>query len=129
MVLQHGWSNAAAPVDNWWSLPGGTTGVTWGVSFARFGCRCELIFENPDATVNLARWQALQAHRAEIVSHFGDELNFDDLPNRKAGRIETRLIGPSIQDQERWPDILLWMEDTQLRLRAAINAVGGVPKI
>ncbi|HTI23494.1 MAG TPA: hypothetical protein VL652_21040 [Kutzneria sp.] len=36
--------------------------------------------------------------------------------------------GPSITDQQRWPDILLWMEDTQLRLRAAIDAVGGVPK-
>lgn len=128
IVLQHGWSTAAAPEDNWWNLPSGTTGVTWGLAFTRFGCRSELALESSDAAVNLARWHALAARRDEITAGFGDELIFDDLRNRKACRIETRLLGPSITDQERWPDILLWMEDTQLRLRAAIDAVGGVPK-
>lgn len=128
-VQRHGWSNSAPPPQNWWDLPGGVTGASWVVSFTQFGCRSELAFQHPDAATNLARWEVLADRSAEIIDRFGDDLVFDELPNNKACRIETRLIGPAITDQDRWPDLLRWMEDTQLRLRAAIDAVGGVPKV
>ena len=127
IVRSHGWSKAAPPAQYWWDLPSGVTGVSWMVAFTTFGCRSELNFNDPDAAVNLARWEALAVRSAQIIDHFGDDLIFDELPNNKSCRIETRLIGPSIEDRERWSDILLWMEDTQVRLRAAIDAVGGVP--
>src|SRR3954447_1511934 len=52
---QRGWTNAAAPPQNWWSMPAGVTGVSWGISYAQFGCRSELYFGDPDPEVNLAR--------------------------------------------------------------------------
>ena len=128
-VQRHGWSNSAPPPQHWWDLPGGVTGTSWVVSFTQFGCRSELYFQHPDAATNLARWEVLAVRSPDIIEHFGDELIFDELPGQKACRIETRLIGPSVTEQDRWPDLLRWMEDTQLRLRAAIDAVGGVPKV
>ncbi|QUQ62332.1 DUF4268 domain-containing protein [Kutzneria sp. CA-103260] len=128
-VQRHGWSNSAPPPQHWWDLPGGVTGTSWVVSFTQFGCRSELYFNHPDAATNLARWEVLAVRSADIIERFGDDLIFDELPGRKACRIETRLIGPTVTDQDRWPDLLRWMEDTQLRLRAAVDAVDGVPKV
>lgn len=129
IARQRGWTKAAPPAQNWWSLPAGVTGATWVLSFARFGCRSELFFEHPDPAVNLARWQILADRRDEINSQFGDGLIFDDLPNNKGCRIETRLIGPGIEDEQDWSDVLRWMENTQTRLRSAVDAVGGVPNV
>ncbi|MFL6140693.1 MAG: DUF4268 domain-containing protein [Labedaea sp.] len=127
ITRQRGWTQSAAPAENWWSLPAGVTGVAWVLSFARFGCRSEIYFEHPDPAVNLARWQVLADRRTEIDTQFGDGLIFDDLPNNKGCRIETRLIGPRIEDEHDWPDVLRWMEEPQTRLRSAVDAAGGVP--
>jgi hypothetical protein len=54
-------------------------------------------------------------------------LIFDELPRNKGCRIEIRLHGVAVDQRDRWPDIRRWMEDTQVRLRSAVAAVGGVP--
>lgn len=122
-----GWTNASAPAQNWWSLPTGVTGATWTVSYAKFGCRSELYFNHQDPAVNLLRWQVLNARKDEILQAFGDDLFFDDLPSNKGCRIEARLHGPKIGDQQRWGEVVEWMIATQTRLRDAVTQVGGVP--
>jgi hypothetical protein len=112
LAKQRGWTSAAAPAANWWSLPTGVTGATWTVSYAMFGCRSDLYFEHPDPAVNLARWQLFHDRKDEVVAAFGGELNFDELPN-KGCRIEARLNGPKISDRQRWPEVVNWMGDTQ----------------
>ncbi len=129
VVVQHKWTKSMPPPQNWWDMPSGVTGVTWGLSYSMFGCRSELYFGHADPATNLARWQVLHDRRDEILAHFGGELIFDDLPHNKACRIEARLHGPTITDRSKWPEVRRWMEDTQLRLRAAIDAVVGVPTI
>jgi uncharacterized protein DUF4268 len=129
IVERHGWTKAAPPAANGWNMPGGVTGTTWAQSFSMFGCRAELYFEHTDPATNLARWRILFERRDEITAHFGGELIFDDLPNNKGCRIETRLFGVTVDDRPEWPHIRHWMEDSQTRLRAAVDAVGGVPNI
>lgn len=123
-----GWTNGRASAQNWWNLPTGVGTVLWSVSYATFGCRSELYFGHPDAEVNTYRFNQLAARADDLRRHFGDgELLFDPLPNNKACRIETRLHGPKITDQDSWDDVLTWMVDTQERLRSAVMAVGGIP--
>lgn len=129
VVTRRQWAGSAPPPQNWWDMPSGVGGVTWVVSYSMFGCRSELYFGHADPATNLARWQVLHAHRHEIAAHFGDELFFDDLPENKACRIEARLKGPKITERAKWSSVHRWMEDTQVRLRAAIDAAGGVPNI
>jgi hypothetical protein len=129
VVERHGWTKAQPQPQNWWNMPAGVTGTTWALSFSRFGCRSELYFEHPDPAVNLARWQVLDARRDEIVARFGGDLIFDELPQNKGCRIETRLLGVTVEHQGRWPFIRDWMEASQARLRAAVAAVGGVPSV
>ena len=127
VVRRHGWTRSVPPPQNWWDMPSGVTGAIWMVSYSRFGCRSELHFGHSDPATNLARWRVLYERRDEILSRFDDELIFDDLPDNKACRIEARLNGPTITDRAKWPQVRRWMEDTQVRLRAAVEAVGGVP--
>lgn len=129
VVVRHQWSKSMPPPQNWWDLPSGVGGVIWVLSYSMFGCRSELYFGHTDPATNLARWRALYERREVIMAHFGDGLIFDDLPDNKACRIEVRLHGPTITDRSKWPEVRRWMEDTQLRLRAAIDAVGGVPAV
>ncbi|MFC3895224.1 DUF4268 domain-containing protein [Lentzea rhizosphaerae] len=126
---EKGWTNASAPAQNWWSMPTGVSHAIWSVSYATFGCRSELYFEHPDAEINLLRWQVLNARKEEILDVFGDDLIFDDLPNNKGCRVEARLLGPKIGEQQRWEEVLTWMLDTQARLRTAVSRVGGVPSL
>lgn len=127
IVEQRGWTKAAAPALNWWNMPGGVAGTTWGLSFSKFGCRAELYFEHTDPATNLARWRILFDRRDEILAHFDGELFFEDLPKNKGCRIDARLFGVTVEDRMEWPRIRHWMEDSQARLRAAVDAVGGVP--
>jgi hypothetical protein len=127
VVERRGWTKARPQAQNWWDMPAGVTGTMWVVSFSQFGCRSELYFQHPDPMINLARWRVLAERRDEIVARFGEGLIFDDLPRRKACRIETRMFDVTIEERDKWPAIRQWMEDSQVRLRAAIAAVGGVP--
>jgi hypothetical protein len=127
VVERRGWTKAQPQPQNWWNMPGGITNTTWALSFSRFGCRSELYFEDPDSATNLRRWRILNARRTDIEARFGDGLIFDELPRNKGCRIETRLHGVTVDQRDRWPQIQRWMEDTQVRLRAAVLAVGGVP--
>ncbi len=79
--------------------------------------------------MNLIRWQALSDHKAEMAEVFGGELLFDDLPDNKGCRIESRFNGPKINDRDQWPAVLDWMIDTQERLRKAVSHVGGIPSV
>ena len=72
LAKQRGWTNASAPAQNWWNMPAGLSGATWGVSFAMFGGRSELYFQDPDPDVNLARWSVLNRKKAEITEAFGE---------------------------------------------------------
>ena len=129
LAKQRGWTNASAPAQNWWNMPTGLNGATWSVSFAMFGGRSELYFQDPDPDVNLARWSVLNRKKAELTKAFGGELIFDDLPNNKGCRIEARLNGPTIADRAQWPAVINWMVDTQERLRKAVHTAGGIPTV
>jgi hypothetical protein len=123
-----GWTSGSPPNYNWWSMPTGVSGAAWSVSYAAFGgCRSELNFGHQSPTVNLARWQVLKDRREEIENAFGGELLFDDLPGNKSCRIEARLEGSKIADRDSWDKAVAWMIDSQERLRAAVESVGGVP--
>lgn len=128
LAKERGWTNATAPAQNWWSLPAGVAGVTWGVSFSMFGARSELNFGSPEAAINLHRLQELRSRRDALWVAFGsDDVIFDDLPDKVACRLDVQLQGPKVTDESCWASTLAWMIDTQERLRAAVKAVGGIP--
>lgn len=78
------WSRATRPPrESWFSTTTGTTGVSYYTSFTKRGLSSELVFELPDAEVNLARFQALQTHRQQMEAVYGDPLDWQEMPGRE----------------------------------------------
>lgn len=132
LARERGWlgRRTSIPSVNWWSMPAGGSGNSWGVSYANFGCRTELYLGNNDPRVNLHRLRFLADLRDEIQAAFGDvdTVHFDELPSKQACRIEVRNEdGRSISDRASWQDTIDWLVDRHERLRSAIESVGGVP--
>jgi hypothetical protein len=123
-----GWSRATRPpAQNWFSMTAGTAGATYYTSFTKQGLSSELVFEDPEPAVNTDRLEVLSARAAEMQQAYGGDLEFQQLPGRKATRIAEYLAHAEVAAEDRWSDYLPWLLDRQTRLRTALDAVGGVP--
>jgi hypothetical protein len=129
-VSKRGWTNRKAQPRHLMYLPSGVKRVRYTVSFRNDGMLSELYFNHRDPDVNLARWEVLFDKRAALEAAFGGALTFDDLPNNKGCRVGVVRTGKeSVDDRDAWPDYMAWFEDTQVRLRKAVQAVGGIPPL
>lgn len=129
-VAAHGWTNRKAPPRHFVYLPSGSNSARYVVSFHSAGLRSELFLHHEDPAVNQARWQSLADQRDTIEKVFGAPLIFDDLPHRKGCRVGVeRKNHEAVDDLESWEEYLQWFEDSQVKLRAAIAAVGGIPPV
>ncbi|WP_433165870.1 DUF4268 domain-containing protein [Kribbella sp. CA-247076] len=125
-----GWSRArSAPRDSWFTMTAGTPGATHFTTFTRRGLSSELVFDSPDADLNLARFRALKAHQPKLEQAYGQPLDWQDLPDRKSTRVADYLPDADITTEDHWPQYLTWLLDRQTRLRTALTAIGGIPSI
>jgi hypothetical protein len=109
-------------------MTAGITGATHYTSFTKRGLSSELVFESPDADVNLARFQALKANQSKMEQVYGQPLDWQELPGRKATRVADYLPDADVNAEENWNQYLDWLLDRQTRLRKALAAVGGLPQ-
>lgn len=119
-----GWSRATRPPrESWFTTTTGTSGVSHYTSFTRRGLSSELVFESSDADLNIARYQALRAHRDAVESTYGGPLEWQELPGRKATRVADYLPDADVTEEDDWDHYLVWLLDRQTRLRAAVADV------
>ena len=122
------WSRATRPPrGSWFSTTTGASDVSYYTAFTKRGLSSELVFESPDAELNLLRFQTLEAKQAEMEQAYGQALAWQDLPGRKATRVAEYLPDAEVTSEEHWDQYLDWLLDRQTRLRHALAAVGGVP--
>lgn len=123
-----GWTRARkGPKQNWFEMPTGTSGVALTVSFARRRLRSEVYFGHRDAAVNTGRFNALLHARAVLEGAYGGALEFEALEGRRGCRIADYRQDAGIEAINDWDTYLEWLVDSQQRLRAALQAAGGVP--
>lgn len=122
-----GWSRATtAPRQNWFPMAVGISGAAYNCSFGRRGLVSEIYLQDPEPAVNEARFDALFRQREKVEEAYGGQLSWERLEGRKGCRIADLCDG-DIDSTEDWSHYLDWFLDAQLRLRAAIDAVGGIP--
>lgn len=122
------WSRARkASAQNWFTMPTGQSHVHFTVSFGRRGLVSSIDFEHPVAEVNTAKFDAMLAQREGIERAYGGPLAFEPLEARKACRIADSRPG-EVDQEDAWPEYLVWFVEAQRRLRGAAAAVGGVPR-
>lgn len=124
------WSRASRPPrESWFSTTTGTSGVSHYTSFTRRGLSSELVFESPDAEANTSRFLSLRERKLPMEEAYGQPLEWQELPGRKATRLADYLPDADVSNEEDWATYLAWMLDRQTRLRNALAAIGGVPGI
>lgn len=124
-----GWTKAKSPSNRqWMMLPSGTSLASYGLVSVRDIVRVEIYFGASDAETNLENFQALRHHRDEIESHLGQELSWEELPNRKACRVSLSHPG-GLDYEEYWVEQARWLVATASRLRAAVDGLGGMAHV
>ena len=87
-------------------------------------CRCSFCdyFDSRDAELNQARFNWLHEHRAAL----GGAPSWDEMAGRKGARIVVTSEFDDNAMTERWPEMVSWLVEQQIRFREALAAVGGI---
>ena len=120
-----GWSRATVPqTANWLSLPAGKANVSYSVSFClpkRFRVELYVDGDTPDQATR--RFDALTKQREDIEERFGEDLEWDPLPDRRASRISSYYQEDvNVEDRNRWPDLRAWAIERLGALREALQS-------
>ena len=86
----------------------------------------EVVFDSRDADLNQARFDTLHDRRGDFEAVLGRAAVWDRMEGRKGARIVVTSPFGDIDDVDRWPDMIDWLIEQQLRLRGALGEVGGV---
>lgn len=122
------WSRAQTSTRaSWFNTTVGTSGAVILMSFTREGLSAQLYFDSSDSAVNMARFEALQAKRDQFERVVGEAVTWDPMSGRKAARIIVSSDYTDVSTREDWAVMIQWLISAQERLRAAIDAVGGIP--
>lgn len=122
------WSRAMkAPNFSYFDMPTGLSGCCYYAYFTKKGLSSELYFESWDAERNTAAYESLLASRNQFDQAYGDGLDWQPMEGRKSTRLAEYLTGASVANEADWGLYLDWLIDRQSRLRASVEAVGGLP--
>jgi Domain of unknown function (DUF4268) len=122
-----GWTGRkASTYETLLTLATGTSGAVFQVGFTRGGLVFELLFKDPDATVNLARFVALHTKKYQFEQALGEEGDWDEMSGSKATRISVTSPLGDVEDVAQWPAMIDWLLDQHGRFRRAVQAFGGL---
>jgi Domain of unknown function (DUF4268) len=118
------WTRARAPSgDNWLAMPSPLRGTSLNFSFAQGGrLRSEIYIDAGDAAANDAIFGALLERRDALEASFGRELDFEELPGRRACRVAEYTDG-MVEDGARHEEFIAWFIDSGERFRRSLEAV------
>lgn len=112
---------------NWIEIRSPIPGTKLCMAFAQGDrLRSELYIDSGDAQRNVDIFAYLREARAQLEGAFGGELEWEELPQRRACRIAAYRDG-SITEEEKHEDFVDWLFDSMRRLRAAVEAVAQPP--
>ena len=119
------WTRARTAGDSWCNTGIGVSGVAL-VMVWRATLRTEFYFDSTDAGLNQSRFESLHRQRALIEEAVGEPLEWDEMSGRKGARVALKSSFTDPSDKDRWPAMVDWLVDSQVRMRAALEAAGGI---
>ncbi len=123
------WTNTRKSLpQNWINLPAGVSVANFVVIISGSTMRVEIYFSSSDANINFANFEKVFAQRVSIECAFGDSLDWDELPGRKACRISFSAAA-NVKNRDAWDTYAKWLLDNIDNLRTAVDSVGGLSKL
>jgi hypothetical protein len=100
-------------------MPSPVKGSINGFNFPPGQLRAELYVDTGDGEANSRIFDALHAYKAAIEESFGEPLQWEPLPNRKASRIAAYSAG-DVTQQDAHADYIDWFIQSSAKLREAL---------
>lgn len=89
----------------------------------------QIYFDSPNAALNSARFDALNERRAAFEAALGEQAIWDEMADRKGARVTVRSGYDDLTDSDRWPEMIDWLIEKQVRLSVALDAAGGTQRL
>jgi len=121
------WGKLSPGPDSWYYTRSGVKNFNYTVEWRRKGLASVASFEGNNPADNLRRFQEVKASEREFTEALGQDVEWDENPDRKAQRILVWSRFSDLENREQWPEMVEWLISSQESLRRAFEAIGGVP--
>jgi len=98
--------NVSPSKDNWILGASGYGGVVFSPIIRNDGARAEVLMNSSDKEWNERVYHGLIKYKEEIETSFGKELDWQELPDKKACRICLHYNEYGMKDLEHWDDVI-----------------------
>lgn len=105
------YNNVSPTNDNWLTGASGHSGVIFNPVIRMDGARAELYIDTGDEQRNTNIFEALKSKESDIAVFFAGELDWQDLPGKRACRICTQYHDYGLNDEEHWDEIAHFLAD------------------
>lgn len=116
---KHRFTNAkVGQPQSWYAFSSGTRGIIYGASFARGNkVRVDLYIDTGVAETNKQIFAILQADKENIEQQFNSQLEWEELPNKRASRIAIYRDGNINDDSQALEEVKNWFIDKLLQMK------------
>jgi len=127
LQLEHpSWTRARrAPTQNWIEMSSPVPGTAINSSYAARGrLRHEIYIDGGDGSGirNLAVFKQFEEQRSKLEAAYGRELQFEELPDKRACRVAEYREG-DVAQVERHDEFIDWFFDSGARMRDALSSI------
>ncbi len=104
------YNNISPSKEHWLSARSGISGINYTLIFGKREIRVELYIYRSDAEQNMTIFKQLEEQKQSIEKDFGNSLDWQPLPGRKACRIQ---YAKPIDGYEKsnWPEMIEWLTE------------------
>jgi hypothetical protein len=115
------YSNVSPSKDNWLVGASGHSGISFNPIIRMDGARAELYINMSDEKRNKSIYLELEAKRNEIDNVFDGELDWQELPGKRACRISVHFQKSGLINEEHWDEPINFLADNIAKLMAVFK--------
>jgi len=108
-------------IENWVSAGAGKSGLGFNYVVRMDDAQVELYIDRGDVEWNKMVFNTFMQHQTEIEQIFGEPLDWQLLPDKRASRIRFVISSYGLNDQEHWDELQYKLIDAMIRLERAFR--------
>ncbi len=108
-------------IENWISAGAGKSGLGFNYVVRMDDAQVELYIDKGEAEWNKMVFNTFLQHKTEIEQIFGEPLDWQLLPDKRASRIRYLISGYGLKDEDQWDELQGKLVDAMIRLERAYS--------
>lgn len=113
--------NISPSISSWVSASAGKSGLSFNYFVRMHDAQVEFYFNSKDAGLNKKRFQYFLRHKSEIERMFGEPLDWQMLPDKRASRIRYIISQYGLRDEAQWDELQDQLINAMKRLSDAFR--------